>query len=223
MAARKRKKGASFVPYILLEEIFFKISVLSQCIVYWINFQDIYRSSRQEVFCRWGVLAQVFSSEFCYISKNTFFSEHLRLLLLYIYFYISKTLLHTLFCLLLKWLKTFIISLTQLTHPAHVYTYCLSYKTPPGAASELKWTFYPGRVRKYQTDKSRQPERIKCKKWNSKWHITQCRQTKRHHPDSFIFVKISSLIGVFLESARIQKCIFNLIEYLWWRFFFGNI
>ena len=47
-------------------------------------------------------------------------------------------------------------------------------------------------------------------------HYAMQTNKKTYHPDSFIFVKIktSSLIGVFLESARIQKRIFNLIEYL---------
>ena len=47
------------------------------------------RISRPEVFCnfiRKETLAQVFSCEFCEIFKNTFFIEHLRLLLLHEHF-----------------------------------------------------------------------------------------------------------------------------------------
>ena len=38
--ARERKKRAFFVPFILSEGNFFNICVLSQCIVYWIHFQN---------------------------------------------------------------------------------------------------------------------------------------------------------------------------------------
>ena len=39
--ACERKKRAFFVPFILSKGSFFKICVLSQCIVYWIHFQNI--------------------------------------------------------------------------------------------------------------------------------------------------------------------------------------
>ena len=39
--ARKRKKRAFFVLFILSEGNFFKICVLSQCVAYWIHFQNI--------------------------------------------------------------------------------------------------------------------------------------------------------------------------------------
>ena len=39
--ARKRKKGAFLETFVLPEGNFFNICVLSQCIVYWINFQNI--------------------------------------------------------------------------------------------------------------------------------------------------------------------------------------
>ena len=42
VGARERKKRAFFVPFILSEGIFFNICVLSQCIVYWIHFQNTY-------------------------------------------------------------------------------------------------------------------------------------------------------------------------------------
>ena len=42
VGARERKKRAFFVPFILSEGIFFNICVLSQCIVYWIHFQNIH-------------------------------------------------------------------------------------------------------------------------------------------------------------------------------------
>ena len=41
--ASERKKRAFFVPFILSEEIFFNICVLSQCIMYyWLHFQNTY-------------------------------------------------------------------------------------------------------------------------------------------------------------------------------------
>ena len=42
VGARERKKKAFFVPFILSEGSFFNICVLSQCIVYWIRFQNIH-------------------------------------------------------------------------------------------------------------------------------------------------------------------------------------
>ena len=41
VGACERKRRAFFVPVILSEGSFFKICVLSQCIVYWIHFQNI--------------------------------------------------------------------------------------------------------------------------------------------------------------------------------------
>ena len=38
----------------------------------------LFRSSRPEVFYKEDSLAQVFSCEFCEISKNNFFAEHLQ-------------------------------------------------------------------------------------------------------------------------------------------------
>ena len=40
--ACQRKKSAIFVTFILFEGFFLNICVLSQCIMYWINFQNIY-------------------------------------------------------------------------------------------------------------------------------------------------------------------------------------
>ena len=40
--SRERKKRAFFITFISFEGHFFNICVLSQCIVYWINFQNIY-------------------------------------------------------------------------------------------------------------------------------------------------------------------------------------
>ena len=42
VGARDRKKSAFFATFILLERHFFNIWFLSQCIVYWINFRNIY-------------------------------------------------------------------------------------------------------------------------------------------------------------------------------------
>ena len=60
-----------FVPFILSKGIFFNICVLSQCIVYWIHFQNVHTFTYQ------------------------------------------KTLLHTLFCLFLKWKKKLAGQLTE--------------------------------------------------------------------------------------------------------------
>ena len=48
LGARERKKGAFFVPFILSEGNFFNICVLSQCIVYWIHFQNIHNFRYQK-------------------------------------------------------------------------------------------------------------------------------------------------------------------------------
>ena len=48
VGARERKKRAFWVPFILSEEIFFNICVLSQCIVYWIHFQNIHTFTYQK-------------------------------------------------------------------------------------------------------------------------------------------------------------------------------
>ena len=46
---RWRKNNDTFVPFILCEWIFFNIFVLSQCIVYWINFENIDTFTYQKV------------------------------------------------------------------------------------------------------------------------------------------------------------------------------
>ena len=48
VGARERKKRVFFVPFLLFEGIFFNICVLSQCIVYWINFQNIHTFTYQK-------------------------------------------------------------------------------------------------------------------------------------------------------------------------------
>ena len=64
--ARKRKKRAFFVPFILSEEKFFNICVLSQCILYWIYFQNIHTFKYQKtlfhtIFCLFFKLLKAFS------------------------------------------------------------------------------------------------------------------------------------------------------------------
>ena len=52
VGARKRRKWAFFVPFILSEGHFFNICVLSQCVVYWIHFQNIHTFPYQKtLFC----------------------------------------------------------------------------------------------------------------------------------------------------------------------------
>ena len=48
VGARKRKKRIFFVPFILSEWSFFRICVLSQCIVYWIHFHNIHTFTYQK-------------------------------------------------------------------------------------------------------------------------------------------------------------------------------
>ena len=66
VSARKRKKSAFFVPFILSERIFFNICVLSQCIVYWIHFQKIHTFTYQKtllhtLFCLYLKSSKAFS------------------------------------------------------------------------------------------------------------------------------------------------------------------
>ena len=49
VGVRERKKRAFFVPFILCEGKFFKICVLSQCILYWIHFQKIHTFTYQKI------------------------------------------------------------------------------------------------------------------------------------------------------------------------------
>ena len=51
VGARKRKTSAFFVTFILSDRIFFNIYVLSQCRVYWINFQNIYTFTYKKHYC----------------------------------------------------------------------------------------------------------------------------------------------------------------------------
>ena len=48
VGAREKKKRAFFVPFLLSEGNFFNICVLSQCIVYWIHFQNIHTFTYQK-------------------------------------------------------------------------------------------------------------------------------------------------------------------------------
>ena len=48
VSAHERNKSAFFVKTILPEENFFNICVLSQCIVYWTNFENIYSFTYQK-------------------------------------------------------------------------------------------------------------------------------------------------------------------------------
>ena len=48
LGARERKKRALFILFILSEGKLFKICILSQCIVYWIHFQNIHTFTNQK-------------------------------------------------------------------------------------------------------------------------------------------------------------------------------
>ena len=49
VGARERKKSAFFVKFMLLEGNFCNICVLSQCIVYWTNFKNIYSKNKKHI------------------------------------------------------------------------------------------------------------------------------------------------------------------------------
>ena len=49
MSYSSRKKKNTFIPFILSEGNFFKICVLSHCIVYWIHFQNIHTFTYQKI------------------------------------------------------------------------------------------------------------------------------------------------------------------------------
>ena len=49
VVACKRKNRAFFVPFIFSNGNFFNISVLSQCIVYWIHFQNIHTLTDRKI------------------------------------------------------------------------------------------------------------------------------------------------------------------------------
>ena len=55
--ACERKNRAIFVPFILSEENFVKICILSQCIVYWTHFQNIHTFTYQKTLLK----------HFCYL------------------------------------------------------------------------------------------------------------------------------------------------------------
>ena len=52
VGARERKKRTFFIPFILSEGNFFKVYVLSQCIVYWIHIQNIHTLIYQKTLLR---------------------------------------------------------------------------------------------------------------------------------------------------------------------------
>ena len=76
--ARERKKRAFFVPYILSKRNFFDICTLSQCIVYWIRFQNIHTFTYQKTllytfFCLFSKSSKAFSvslKEVTYSNSN---------------------------------------------------------------------------------------------------------------------------------------------------------
>ena len=57
---------------------FCSVNILSQCIEYLINFQNIYTFAYQK-FYPYALFEQVFSCEFCEISENTFFHRKPRM------------------------------------------------------------------------------------------------------------------------------------------------
>ena len=63
IGACNRKKRAFFVPFILFEGNFFNTCVLSQCIVYWIHFQNIHTYT---YICMYMYI----HTEYTYISKS---------------------------------------------------------------------------------------------------------------------------------------------------------
>ena len=66
VGARERKKRPFFAPFILPEEIFFNICIFSQCITYWIHFQNIHAFTYQKtllytLFCLFLESSKAFS------------------------------------------------------------------------------------------------------------------------------------------------------------------
>ena len=75
VGARERKKRAFFVPFILSESNFFKISVLSQCIMYWTHFQNIHTFTYQKTLLHTLLLfiSKIVESLHCILNpKNSF-------------------------------------------------------------------------------------------------------------------------------------------------------
>ena len=73
VGARERKKRAFFVPFILSEGNFFNICVLSQCIVYWIHFQNIHTFTYFVTFHKLLLLAfKTVESLQCILNRNVF-------------------------------------------------------------------------------------------------------------------------------------------------------
>ena len=66
VGARERKKRPFFAPFILPEEIFINICIFSQCITYWIHFQNIHAFTYQKtllytLFCLFLESSKAFS------------------------------------------------------------------------------------------------------------------------------------------------------------------
>ena len=80
VGACERKKRAFFVSFMLSEEYFFNICVLSQYIVYWIYFQNIHtfiyqKSLLHPRFCLFLKSPKAFSVSL----RNIYFKEHLSM------------------------------------------------------------------------------------------------------------------------------------------------
>ena len=99
VGAYERKKRIFFVPLILSEENFLKIFVLSQCIVYWIHFQNIHTFTYQKtllhtLFCLFLKLSKAFGVSLIFSTKfnwqgntllSTIYFEQIRLSILNLY------------------------------------------------------------------------------------------------------------------------------------------
>ena len=75
------KKGFTFVQNVLLLDVFLMFKLLKySLLVLQKQPPEVFYNKRPEAcnFIKKETLAQVFSCEFCEISKNTFFTEHLR-------------------------------------------------------------------------------------------------------------------------------------------------
>ena len=72
VGARESEKRAFFVPFILSKGNFFKICTLSQCIAYWIHFQNVHTFTYQKSFYTFLLVFQIIES-LHFILKKIFF------------------------------------------------------------------------------------------------------------------------------------------------------
>ena len=90
VGARERKKSAYFVIFILSKWNFFDVSSLSQCVVYWINFQNIYTLAYQKTLLHTllMIVFKIVKSFQCILKRSIFVAVFKHLLWFYLIFFI---------------------------------------------------------------------------------------------------------------------------------------